>query len=312
LQTVAAGARQKLAEPVERLRLSEAEKSLLTTITLGDRSRLPKEVRRRFAASGVAHVLSVSGFHIGVVCAALSLLFSVFPAGLFWRRLRYLGTLVLLWAFAFVSGLAPASVRAALMLSFYLSGLQFRRAPDSYNTLAAAAFCMLVYKPAYLFDIGFQLSYLSVLSILYFLPRLQGLLPLRNPLLRKPWQWLWLSVSAQLGVAFLCLYYFGQFSTVFLLANLPLTLLSTLLIPAALVWFLLPGIPFLQEAVEWLTHSMLWVVDTLGRLPGSSLSFHFGLTALLLSYTLLFFLWKLLSKHLPKQKSPLPEGGELL
>ena len=75
------------------------------------------------------------------------------------RWVRYIILVGSLWGFVFITGLAPSAVRAALMLSLYLTGRALRRVTDGYNTLAAAAFCMLAYNPYYLFDIGFQLSF---------------------------------------------------------------------------------------------------------------------------------------------------------
>lgn len=150
---------------------------------------------------------------------------------------------------------------------------------------------MLVYEPLYLFDIGFQLSYLAVLSILYFQPRLQALIKVHNPFLRTPWGWVTVTLSAQAGTTFLCLYYFGQFSTVFLLTNLPLTFLATLLIPASLVYMFLPewipGYGWLQVGVEWLAHGLLWVVDAFSRVPGAVFSFRFDFPAMLVAYGML-------------------------
>jgi len=84
----------------------------------------------------------------------------------------------------------------------YLTGGVLDRRAERYNILAASAFCMLVYEPLYLFDIGFQLSYLAVLSILYFQPRLQALIKVHNPFLRTPWGWVTVTLSAQAGTTF--------------------------------------------------------------------------------------------------------------
>ena len=187
--------------------------------------------------------------------------------------------------------MAVSSVRAALMLTMYLTGGVLDRRAERYNILAASAFCMLVYEPLYLFDIGFQLSYLAVLSILYFQPRLQALIKVHNPFLRTPWGWVTVTLSAQAGTTFLCLYYFGQFSTVFLLTNLPLTFLATLLIPASLVYMFLPewipGYGWLQVGVEWLAHDLLWVVDAFSQVPGAVFSFRFDFPAMLVAYGML-------------------------
>lgn len=260
---------ERLLEPFERLNLSKEEKSVLATITLGYRKEMDREVRKRFSVTGVAHLLAVSGFHVAVVCGFLSLLFSFLPKNSFYSWLRYLLMLCLLWSFVVITGLAASAVRAGLMLTLYLTGRVLRRMTDGYNTLAAAAFCMLVFNPLYLFDIGFQLSYLAVLSILYLQPRLQNLIVVRNPVIAIPWGWITVTLAAQAGTTLLCLYYFRQFSLVFLCTNLPLTFLATFLIPAGLIWLLLPvGIPgygLLQLFVEKLTHTLFWIVDAFSR-----------------------------------------------
>ncbi|WP_286084125.1 ComEC/Rec2 family competence protein, partial [Parabacteroides goldsteinii] len=190
---------ERLLEPFERLNLSKEEKSVLATITLGYRKEMDREVRRRFSVTGVAHLLAVSGFHVAVVCGFLSLLFSFLLKNSFYSWLRYLLTLCLLWSFVVITGLAASAVRAGLMLTLYLTGRVLRRMTDGYNTLAAAAFCMLVFNPLYLFDIGFQLSYLAVLSILYLQPRLQNLIVVRNPVIAIPWGWITVTLAAQAG-----------------------------------------------------------------------------------------------------------------
>ena len=278
---------QRLLEPIAKLNLTDEEKSVLATITVGYRQAMSREVRNRFSATGVAHILAVSGFHVAIVCG----LFSFLPRNGCCRWIRYISLLVLLWGFAAITGLAVSSVRAALMLTMYLTGGVLDRRAERYNILAASAFCMLVYEPLYLFDIGFQLSYLAVLSILYFQPRLQALIKVHNPFLRTPWGWVTVTLSAQAGTTFLCLYYFGQFSTVFLLTNLPLTFLATLLIPASLVYMFLPewipGYGWLQVGVEWLAHDLLWVVDAFSQVPGAVFSFRFDFPAMLVAYGML-------------------------
>ena len=278
---------QRLLEPIAKLNLTDEEKSVLATITVGYRQAMSREVRNRFSATGVAHILAVSGFHVAIVCGFLSFLFSFLPRNGCCRWIRYISLLVLLWGFAAITGLAVSSVRAALMLTMYLTGGVLDRRAERYNILAASAFCMLVYEPLYFF----QLSYLAVLSILYFQPRLQALIKVHNPFLRTPWGWVTVTLSAQAGTTFLCLYYFGQFSTVFLLTNLPLTFLATLLIPASLVYMFLPewipGYGWLQVGVEWLAHDLLWVVDAFSQVPGAVFSFRFDFPAMLVAYGML-------------------------
>lgn len=288
LMEFAGGKQEYLLKPFDRLNLSKEEKSVLATITLGYRKDMSRDVRKRFSLTGVAHLLAVSGFHVAVVCGFLSLLFSFLPKSPFYRWLKYLLTLCLLWCFVVITGLAPSAVRAGLMLTLYLTGRVFRRTTDGYNTLAAAAFCMLAFNPLYLFDVGFQLSYLAVLSILFLQPRLQDLIMVRNPIVAMPWGWITVTLAAQAGTTLLCLYYFGQFSLVFLCTNLPLTFLATFLIPAGLIWILLPaGIPgygLLQLFVEKMTHTLFWIVDSFSRVTQVAFYTRIGLLVTVLGY----------------------------
>ena len=113
---------QRLLEPIAKLNLTDEEKSVLATITVGYRQAMSREVRNRFSATGVAHILAVSGFHVAIVCGFLSFLFSFLPRNGCCRWIRYISLLVLLWGFAAITGLAVSSVRAALMLTMYLTG----------------------------------------------------------------------------------------------------------------------------------------------------------------------------------------------
>lgn len=295
---------QRLLKPFERLHLSDEEKSVLATITLGYREGMSRDVKRRFSVTGVAHLLAVSGFHVAIVCGFLSLFFSFFPKNTFYRWLKFLLTISLLWGFVLITGFAASAIRAGLMLTLYLTGRTLRRRTDGYNTLAASAFCMLTFDPFYLFDIGFQLSYLAVLSILYLQPRLQKLIDVRNPLLAAPWGWITVTLSAQAGTTLLCLYYFRQFSLVFLCTNLPLTLLATFLIPTGLIWLMLPvgfpGYELLQHLVETMTHTLLQIVDAFSKVPGGTFSFQLDLFLTILGYGVAFFLLLFLQTRRPR------------
>ena len=236
LDLLATKAQYSLVNTFDRLRLSDEEKSILATLTLGYKKAMSRETKRRFSLAGVSHILAVSGFHVAVICGFLSFFCSFMPRWGIGRWVRYIILVGSLWGFVFITGLAPSAVRAALMLSLYLTGRALRRVTDGYNTLAAAAFCMLAYNPYYLFDVGFQLSYLAVFFILFLVPRFKEWIVVRNPLLAMPWEWITVSIAAQIGTALLCFYYFGQFSTVFLFTNLPVTLLAMFLIPFAFLW----------------------------------------------------------------------------
>lgn len=302
--SIAAETQHSLVESFDRLRLSEEEKSVLATLTLGYKQAMSRDMRMRFSMTGVSHILAVSGFHVAVVCGFLSLLCSVLPKWGGGRWIRYLLLIALLWSFAFITGLAPSATRAAIMLSIFLTGQVLRRTGDGYNTLAASAFSMLVYNPFNLFDIGFQLSYLAVLFILLLAPRLKGLIEIRNPLLGMPWSWITVSIAAQSGTALLCGYYFGQFPLVFLFTNIPVTILASCLIPAALMWLALPvwvpGYEMIQGGLEVMVHGMVRVVEVFSEIPGAVIPFRLGMLEMSGGYVVIVLLLSYLKLRRPK------------
>lgn len=284
----------ELLQTIDRLNLSDSDKSVLATLTLGYRQEMEWIVRRRFSLSGAAHILSVSGFHVAVVYAFIRrfLFFLSEKSGL--RYVKYGILLTSIWLFAGMTGLASPAIRSAFMLSLYLIGRMLYRRTDSYNTWAATAFCMLVYNPFYLFDIGFELSFIAVLSILFFFKRIRRWFPLRNPWIQTLWDWFAISLAAQIYTLPLCFYYFSEVSSVALLTALPVTLLSTLLIPAALLWMIFAALgldwDLLGSFVTLMTSTFCLFIDRLGRIPAPTASIPCTSLMLGLLYASLLFL----------------------
>ena len=295
LQQKALEAQAGMVEKLNTLQLPDTDKAVLATITVNYRQAMNRELRNWFSVTGVSHILSVSGFHVAIVCAFINMLLSFLPKrGTMSKWIKYSITMVCTWCFTYIAGLDVAAVRSAVMISIYLTGRVISRNPDKYNTFAGAAFCMLVYNPFYLFNIGFQLSYIAVFFLLYLQPRLSRLIEIRNPIISVPWNTLTVTVAAQTGTTFLCFYYFGQSSTVFLFTNLYLSILTTILIPLTLIWMLVPagvaGIDLLRVAIESMTSSMMWVVEQFATMPWVTLSMRFDFFTLIFSYTSLILL----------------------
>ena len=292
----AQGMQLRMVEKLGILRLADTDKSILATLTVNYRYAMSCEIFNQFSVTGVAHLLSVSGFHVAIVCAFINFLLQYIPdknAAVRW--IKHVNLLICVWAFAYISGLATAAVRAAVMISIYFIGKGILgRKPDRYNTLACAAFCMLVYNPFYLFSVGFQLSFVAVFFILYLQPRLSRLIEIRNPLIANPWDVLTVTISAQIGTSFLSFYYFGHCSLVFIFTNLALSFLATLLVPLTLCWMNIPdgipGIGLLQSIIETMTRWMMWIVERFASIPGATLSIRFDFFTLVLSYLFLAFL----------------------
>lgn len=253
-------------ELLERYRLwgvSDEAYGVVAAMTLGDKSRLDSSLREVFSRVGVSHVLALSGLHLMIIYAVLTLFIG-------WRRFRMLSQVLLvlaIWAFALLTGLSPSVTRSAFMISVYaLLSLGYRD-KMSLNTLAFTAIVMLVANPYALYDVGFQLSLMSVLAILLFTPLFDRLIPLHVQLehrwLRALWGMTTVSLSAQIGTAPLVAYYFGRLPTYFLLGNYLMIPLTTLVLYLALACVALGWWPL---AVGWVATALSWLVEKMSRL----------------------------------------------
>lgn len=222
--------------------------AVVSALTVGDKSDLTPELKATYSASGASHVLALSGLHIGILAGILTLLLyplRLFPLG---RSLTGVLTVLLLWAFAFLSGLSASVVRAVTMFSLYVGASFFLEGRFSgFLSLSLAAFLMLLYRPFYLFDVSFQLSFLAVWGILLFYPVFSGWLPAGCRRIRWLWNTLSVSMAAQLGTLPFVLFYFGAFPTYFLLANLLVTPLAVCILGSSLAALAFERIPWMGE-----------------------------------------------------------------
>lgn len=266
LYRLAASYRTQIENLYRRLGIEGDELAVLSALTLGDKTDLSESVRESYSVAGVSHVLALSGLHIGLLYAlAFFLLRPLLLGGQSGRVLRSLLLILLLWLFAFFTGLSPSVVRSAAMFSIWALADLCGRQSFSLNTLALTAWLMLLVRPVGLFDVGFQLSFAAVLSILLFQPFLYRLCPVRHRAGTYLWGLVSVSVAAQLGTAPLVLFYFSRFSTHFLLTNLLVVPLVTLILYAAVVLLLLTPMSGLQAVAAVGLERMLRMLNLLVR-----------------------------------------------
>lgn len=270
---VFAEAREQVTRWLEESGLPDAEQDIARALLLGDRSGLEQQQRDAFARSGTMHVLAVSGLHVGLV-------FAVFAALLGWwgKRRGYMvlrGTIILaaLWGYAGLTGGAPSVVRAATMFTLFTVAGMVRRQSDSMNSLASAAFVLLVLDPRMLGQLSFQFSFLAVLGILLFHDPLRRLWVPPNRVLGYLWSLLVVSVAAQLMTTPLALLTFKAFPMWFLPANLVVVSLVTVAVYGGGVLLLVYKVPLLGKIMAFL---MTWVLKALAgstrffaELPGA-------------------------------------------
>ena len=268
--------RDRLLRIIENCGLKGEVFHLVSSISLGAREELEPETTQSFAKTGVIHVLAVSGMNVAIIFVVLDLMLQ------FLKRKKggiYLYTFIILtavWGYALITGMSASVLRAAAMFTFIVIGTGMSRHPNIYNTLASSAFVLLCINPSLVYDVGFQLSYVAVFSIVFFHPSIYGVFYFKYWIPDQIWILLSVSMSAQIGTLPFLLHYFHQFPTWFLLANLMVIPLVTLILYLTCIVFIVaPIVPFLgvimTRILDWAGQGMLFSVHFVERLPYSIL-----------------------------------------
>lgn len=264
--------RAYLLDIYRRMGLTGDEFGMLAALTLGYKDALTPELRESFSTTGAMHVLAVSGLHVGIIYAVFSMILSlVLRNSRRNERLKSALIILFLWFYAFVTGLSPSVLRATIMFScMALAGIIGRKS-QTFNTIFLSAFLLLLYKPTLLFDVGFELSYSAVVAIVYFQPKIVGLLTVKNRFLRWAWELTAVSLAAQIGTAPFSIYYFHQFPNYFLLSNFVVIPAASVILYGAVLLFATSWIPFVGAAVAWLLNwvlkAMYFLIACIENLP---------------------------------------------
>lgn len=273
--------------------------AVVAAMALGDKSALTHEIRDTYSVSGASHVLALSGLHLGIIYGLLWLLLPHRR----WPAVSQTLILIAIWLYVLLVGMPVSVVRSAVMLTVYGILSIAHRNKMSINALAFTAIIMLLWNPEWLFDIGFQLSFMAVLAILLFVPVLEDMFSAQylqeHRWIRRVWGLTAVSVSAQIGVAPLIAYYFGRLSTYFLLTNF-------IVLPAA---YLILGFSLIVLLFPSLAYILLYIVDTLNAvllritaIPGSSIDgFHPNVLQVVLTYVIIFCTYLLIERIRPAQ-----------
>jgi len=214
-------------EKIISRRVSGVAAGILDAMILGEKKNIPPLVNNSMVKSGTVHILVVSGFNVGIVAFIIILFLRLMRLS---RRSRFYITVPCLVIYCLITGVAPPVVRATVMSIVFLSAYMFKREPDIYNSCSLAALFILLINPRQLFNISFQLSFVSVLSIVYLYPRIRAILgfdSLKIKYLRPIIDGCLVSFSAWLGTMGFIAYYFKVFSPVTVLANVIIVPVAT-------------------------------------------------------------------------------------
>jgi len=265
------------------------EQGLAEAMLIGYKDDLDKSLLQSYTNTGVVHVIAVSGMHLALLYWLLNLLFAPLLRREKTKWLHAVLVLALLWFFSLITGGAASIVRAAVMFTFITVGKQINRNASIYNILAASAFCQLCYNPYWLWDVGFQLSYAAVLGIVIFYRPIYNLLFIKNKILDAIWQLAAVSIAAQILTTPIALYYFHQFPVYFLLSNLVVVPVSTVVLVATLVLVLLSPVKAIAAFIGHLLNGLIWWLNTfIERMEDFPLAVWSGINISLAQSLLLF------------------------
>lgn len=212
--------RNKIQTSLKRYSFTKDQLSVINALLLGQRQDISKNLLESYINAGAVHILAISGLHIGIILLLLSSLFKPLERLKYGATIKAILVVILLWMFAFISGLSASVVRAVTMFTFIAFGASFKKKRIVEHSLISSMFLLLLVKPMFLFDVGFQLSYLAVFGIIWIQPLLYKLYKPKLWLLDKIWSLLTVSVAAQVGILPISLYYFHQFPGLFIISNL--------------------------------------------------------------------------------------------
>ncbi len=269
LQGIAFQFRQKIQKSLKEYPFKQDEFTVIKALLLGQRKEISKELISSYSNAGAIHILAISGLHIGILLYILLLLLKPLEKLKNGKVVKIVLIIFLLWSFAFIAGLSASVVRAVTMFTFVAIGQSFQRKQVIEYSLLSSIFFLLLINPMFLFDIGFQLSYLAVFGIVWVQPQLYKLWKPNLKLTDKLWSFFTVSIAVQFGIIPLSLYYFHQFPGLFILSNLliipflGLILIGGIIIMVLAVLKILPTflaiaygfvISIMNSFVTWVSH----------------------------------------------------------
>jgi competence protein ComEC len=285
--------RNRIIHNLEKNNFSKTELHVVVALILGQQQDISPDVIRDYQYAGAIHILSVSGLHVGLILVFVTFLLRPIPNTKKNALLKLSLVLLSLWGFGILAGLAPSVVRSVTMFSFVAVGMFLRRSVNIYHTLLVSAMLILLVRPSFLFDVGFQLSYIALFFIVWLQPLLTSIWTPKNKIVNYFWEIITVSFAAQLGTFPLSIYYFHQFPGLFFITNLIVIPMLSLILATGVVvmffaafdWVWMPMLQFLEWSIYWLNTIISWVASFENFIL-KDISFSWSL--MIASYLLLF------------------------
>ena len=262
--------RAKIIRNLEKSNFNKAELHVAIALILGQQQDISPEIIKDYQYAGAVHILSVSGLHIGFILLFVTFLLQPFPNTRLGSFIKLIIILLSLSSFGFIAGLAPSVLRSVTMFSFVAIGMYLRRSTNIFHTLLVSMLLILLFQPSFLFDVGFQLSYLALFFILWLQPLFAQLWTPQYKIVNYFWEILTVSFAAQIGTLPLSIYYFHQFPGLFFVTNLVIIpFLSVIMGFGVLVMVLaaFDNVPhFLAKSLEWSIYILNKIINSIASL----------------------------------------------
>ncbi|MBQ0909368.1 ComEC family competence protein [Flavobacterium sp. F-328] len=257
--------RENIISNLKVNQFSNRELQVAIALILGQQQEIDPAIIRDYQHAGAVHILSVSGLHIGFIMLFMTFLLRPIPNNKRGSALKLVIILLSLWLFGILAGLAPSVVRSVTMFSFVAIGNHLGRNTSIYHTLIASIFIILLFEPSFLFDVGFQLSYVALFFIVWLQPLLATLWSPKYKVVRYFWDILTVSFAAQIGTLPLSIYYFHQFPGLFFITNLIIIPLLSFIMAIGIIvmsWAAFTEVPrTLSQILEWGIWSINWIIS---------------------------------------------------
>lgn len=252
--------REKVLNILRQNITEEKELGLAEALLIGYKNDLEQSLVQSYTNTGVVHIIAISGLHLGLIYWLLGLLLKPLRKAKRIKWLRPLLIIIGLWLFSLLAGAQPSILRSALMFTCIVLGESFSRKTSIYNTMAVSAFLLLCINPFWLWDVGFQLSYAAVLSIIIFMRPIYNWFYIPNKLLDFIWKLNAVTIAAQILTVPIGIYHFHQFPNLFLLTNFVAVPLSSVILLGEIllccISFIPPAAVFIGKVISFLIRTM--------------------------------------------------------
>ncbi len=262
--------RTKIIRNLEKKNFNKTELSVAIALILGQQQDISPDIIKDYQFAGAVHILSVSGLHIGFILLFVTFLLKPFPNTRRGSFIKLIIILFSLFSFGLIAGLAPSVLRSVTMFSFVAIGMYLRRSTNIFHTLLVSMLLILLFQPSFLFDVGFQLSYLALFFILWLQPLIAQLWLPKNRIFKYFWDILTVSFAAQIGTLPLSIYYFHQFPGLFFVTNLVIIPFLSVIMGLGvlvMVFAAFDFVPvFLAKSLEWSIYILNKIINSIASL----------------------------------------------